>query len=295
MATANDWLHAARPNTLPLSISPVIAGSAIALAAGALNPPRALLALLVAVTMQLGVNYANDYSDGIRGTDAHRVGPKRLVGSGTATPKAVKSAALACFTIGCAAGLTLAIITNLLWIIPLGAIIVAAAWFYTGGKHPYGYAGLGELSVLIFFGLVATAGTVVVQTGPAWPPAPTLLAALAQGAGATAVLVVNNLRDLESDKAAGKRTLAVLLADAPTRHLFLSLTAISLAANIAVAALVTPWMLLCLAMLPFLLFADAPIIHHHQGPPLIKSLKLASLGQLAGATGLFAGAIISTF
>ena len=293
MASTRDWLEGARPRTLPLSISPVIAGSAVALAANELHPTRALLALIVSVAMQLGVNYANDYSDGIRGTDAHRIGPKRLVGSGAATPKAVKTAAFTCFAIGCTAGLALVILTQLWWIIAVGVAIVAAAWFYTAGPHPYGYHALGELSVLIFFGLVAVGGTVLVQT-PTFPLAETLTVALAQGTGATAVLVVNNLRDIPSDTAAGKRTLAVLLADAPTRHLFTTLTAISLAASIAAALLITPWMLLCLAMVPFYYLANLPVINGETGLSLVRSLKLVGLGQLTGAIGLLAGAAIST-
>jgi len=295
MATFKEWVEGARPRTLPLSISPVIAGSAVALAAGAFHPWRALLALVVGVAMQLGVNFSNDYSDGVRGTDAHRVGPQRLVGSGAASPRAVKTAAFACFGVGCLAGLALVILSGLWWIIAVGVAIVAAAWFYTGGKHPYGYMGLGEVSVLIFFGFVAAAGTVVVQTGfgPAWHWPAVLMVSLAQGAGACAVLVVNNLRDIPSDTAAGKRTLSVRLGDARSRVLFIALTVASLGASIWTALLVTPWMLLCLAMVPFLYLADAPVLRRASGMGLIRSIKLVGLGQLAGAIGLFAGALVA--
>ena len=295
MATIAEWIEGARPRTLPLSISPVIAGSAIALVGGAFMPWRALLALVVGVAMQLGVNLSNDYSDGVRGTDAHRVGPQRLVGSGAATPRAVKLAAFSCFGVGCAAGLALVIMSDLWWIIAVGAAIVIAAWFYTGGKHPYGYMGLGEVSVLIFFGLVAAAGTVVVQTGfgPAfhWPAV--LMLCLAQGFGACAVLVVNNLRDIPSDTKAGKLTLSVRLGDGRSRVLFIALTVASLAASIATTLLTNPWLWLCLAMVPFLVMADAPVLKGVTGFGLIPSIKLVGFGQLAGAIGMFAGALIA--
>lgn len=286
------WIEGARPRTLPLSISAVIAGSAVALSAGAFHPWRALLALLVGVAMQLGVNFANDYSDGVRGTDNHRVGPQRLVASGAATPQAVKRAAFACFGIGCALGLWLVVLSHLWWVIVVGIAIVLAAWFYTGGKHPYGYAGWGDVSVMIFFGFVAAGGTVLVQTtfGPAWHLGTVLTVSLAQGAGACGVLVVNNLRDIETDRAAGKHTLAVRLGDRYSRVLFVTLEVVLLAGSIATAAMTTRLGLLCLAMLVYLVPAVAITARGTTGFPLVRALKYASLAQLVGAIGLFLGA-----
>jgi len=296
MATFAEWVEGARPRTLPLSVSPVIAGSAVALAAGDFRVWRALLALIVGVVMQIGVNLSNDYSDGVRGTDAHRVGPQRLVGSGAATPSAVKRAAFACFGIGCLAGLGLVIMTGWWWLVAVGAAIVAGAWFYTGGRHPYGYRGLGEVSVFIFFGVVATAGTALVQTGR--PAAVTIagiaLASLAQGAGACAVLVANNLRDIPTDEAAGKRTLSVRLGDHRSRVLYVWLAAVSVAASVAVAVVATRGFgLLCLAMLVPLTPAVAIVTRGKTGLTLVRALKLVGIAQLVGAVGLFAGAVLS--
>ena len=301
MATAAEWIEGARPRTLPLSVSPVIAGSAVAVAAGAFDWLRALLALAVGVAMQIGVNLSNDYSDGVRGTDAHRVGPQRLVASGAATPRAVKRAAFGCFGVGCVAGLGLVWLTHWWWLIAVGAAIVVAAWFYTGGKHPYGYAGLGEVSVFIFFGVVATAGTALVQTGlrPSAMAAGVYLAAvglacLAQGAGACAVLVANNLRDIPTDAAAGKRTLSVRLGDARSRRLFSLLAAISVASTVAVAVLATRgWGLIALAMLVCLVPAVVIVARGTTGLGLVQALKLVGLAQLIGAVGLFVGALIA--
>jgi len=291
MATVGEWVEGARLRTLPLSVSPVIAGSAVALAAGAFHPVRALLALVVGLAMQLGVNYSNDYSDGVRGTDAHRVGPQRLVGSGAATPRAVKTAAFICFGVGCLAGLALVIMSGLWWIVAVGAAIVVAAWFYTGGKHPYGYIGLGEVSVFIFFGLVACGATVLVQTGfgPAWHWGAVLAASTAQGAGACAVLVVNNLRDIATDAAVGKKTLSVRLGDAHSRVLFIALVAISVAANVMTAWLTNWWGLICLVMLAWAAPAVVLVARHVTGMGLVRSLKFVGLAQLAGAIGLIIG------
>lgn len=220
-ATASDWVSGARLRTLPLAIAPVALGTGAAIVAsgpGVFHPVRALLALVVALCLQIGVNYANDYSDGIRGTDAHRVGPARLTGSGAAKPSAVLSVALAFFGLAALAGLTLVVITQQWWLLAVGAAAIGAAWLYTGGKRPYGYYGLGELFVFVFFGLVATLGTTFVQAGTvnteSW------LSAIGIGLIACAVLMVNNLRDRDSDKAAGKRTLAVLIGSTGSRVAF---------------------------------------------------------------------------
>ena len=220
-AAAADWVSGARLRTLPLAIAPVALGTGAAIVAngaGAFHPAPALLALMVALCLQIGVNYANDYSDGIRGTDTHRVGPARLTGSGAASARAVLSVALAFFALAALAGLALVILTQQWWLLLVGAAAIAAAWLYTGGKKPYGYYGLGELFVFVFFGLVATLGTTYVQAGTvnteSW------LSGIAIGLIACAVLMVNNLRDIVPDKAAGKRTLAVLIGNVASRVVF---------------------------------------------------------------------------
>ncbi|WP_425468273.1 1,4-dihydroxy-2-naphthoate polyprenyltransferase [Protaetiibacter larvae] len=226
-AQLGDWIGAARPLTLALAIAPVALGTGAA--AVLWDGPwyhhwvRALLCLAVAGLLQLGVNYANDYSDGIRGTDAHRVGPARLVGSGRAKPRHVLIAALVFFGLAAIAGLILVIFTQHWWLLAVGAVAIAAAWFYTGGRRPYGYAALGEVAVFVFFGLVAVLGTTFVQAGTvnleSW------LGGVSAGLFAAAVLHVNNLRDRAQDKAAGKRTVAVLLGDLGSRVLYAVLVA----------------------------------------------------------------------
>ncbi len=212
MATVAQWVEGARPRTLPAAFAPVIAGTGVAAADDAVDWLRAGLCLVVAVALQVAVNYANDYSDGVRGTDAVRVGPLRLVGSGAASPAAVKRAAFAAFGVAAVAGLALAAMTTW-WLVAVGALAILAAWGYTGGPRPYGYAGLGELFVFVFFGLVAVGGTAYVQIGSlTWLA---LTVAVPVGLLACAILVANNLRDLPRDAEAGKHTLAVKLGDAP--------------------------------------------------------------------------------
>ena len=244
MATAGQWWQGARPRTLPAAIAPVAVGSGVAAFGGAFDLPRALLALAVALLLQVGVNYANDYSDGVRGTDNERVGPVRLTATGLAVPKAVRSAALACFGAAGVVGLTLIALTGEWWLVAVGLAAVLAAWFYTGGSHPYGYLGLGEVGVFLFFGVVATVGTAYVQTlqftGLAW------LAATGVGALACALLVVNNLRDIPSDSVTGKRTLAVRIGDQGTRILYVGLVSTALLVLVAVAVGWTEWALLAL-------------------------------------------------
>jgi 1,4-dihydroxy-2-naphthoate octaprenyltransferase len=202
---------------------------------------RALLALVVALALQAGVNYANDYSDGIRGTDAQRVGPVRLVGQGLAEPVAVRTAALLCFAVAGLAGLTLVVLSQLWWLIAVGALAILAAWTYTGGPRPYGYAGLGEVFVFVFFGLVAVCGTAVVQVGHitalAW------LCGTGVGSMICAILIVNNLRDIPGDTIAGKRTLAVRLGDESTRLLYASMVVVGLAvpALIGILGVIEPY------------------------------------------------------
>ena len=226
MASVGQWVAGARPRTLPTAVSPVLVGTGAAVGAGAVEPLRAVLALVVAVALVIGVNYANDYSDGIRGTDDDRVGPLRLVGSQLAAPSTVRTAAFFAFGVAGVAGLTLVSLSRQWWLIAVGAVCIAGAWFYTGGKRPYGYAGLGEVAVFLFFGPVAVLGTVVTQGGR--PGALAVVAALAVGMLTCAVLVANNLRDIPTDEIAGKRTLAVLLGDTDTRRLYTALVLVPL-------------------------------------------------------------------
>jgi 1,4-dihydroxy-2-naphthoate octaprenyltransferase len=218
MATRNQWIDGARPRTLPAAVAPVLVGTSIAEFEGSFQPLIALLALVVSLALQVGVNYANDYSDGIRGTDENRVGPVRLVGQNLATPKEVRRAAVIAFGISALAGLGMVLLSQVWLLIPIGVAAIAAAWFYTGGAKPYGYAGYGELFVFVFFGLVAVAGTSASQTGQVTALA--LLGGVACGALSTSILVANNLRDIPTDELTGKQTLAVRLGDAKTRELY---------------------------------------------------------------------------
>ena len=219
MATRAQWMAATRPKTLPAAVAPVLVGSALAYNSGAFDPYLAMFAAIVALALQVGVNYANDYSDGIRGTDGVRVGPTRLVGQGLASAAAVRRAAFGAFEAAALAGLGIVLLTDNWWLLLVGALAIVSAWFYTGGKKPYGYLGFGELFVFIWFGLVAVNGTVSVQTGAlsdwrGW--------VLGSGAGALscALLVANNLRDIPTDARAGKHTLAVKFGDRATRWFF---------------------------------------------------------------------------
>jgi 1,4-dihydroxy-2-naphthoate octaprenyltransferase len=230
MATAAQWIEGARPRTLPAAIAPVVAGCGVAAADDGFVWWKALLALTVALGLQIGVNYANDYSDGVRGTDEQRVGPLRLVGSRVATPGSVRAAPAGAFTVAAASGLELSITTDW-WLLGVGAIAIVAAWYYTGGKHPYGYRGLGEASVFVFFGLVAVVGTAYVQTSTVTMTAVT--GGIGVGALACAILVANNLRDIPTDRTSGKLTLAVLLGDRRTRAVYAAMTVVAYAALIA--------------------------------------------------------------
>jgi 1,4-dihydroxy-2-naphthoate octaprenyltransferase len=276
-----QWVQGARPRTLPNSIAPVLAGWGAAAAFGAASQwARALLALIVALALQIGVNYANDYSDGIRGTDALRVGPMRLVGSGVAAPAAVRTAALVSFAVSAVAGLTLIALAGQWWLLVVGVACLAAAWYYTGGTRPYGYSGLGELAVFIFFGLVAVLGTEYVVGGRI-----TLtggFAAVAVGAISAAVLVANNLRDIPTDAATAKRTLAVRLGDHRTRMLYTALVAVPFAVTGGFA--VSRWA--ALAALLALVFAG-PALRRvwggATGPELICVLRDTGLALLVWA------------
>ena len=221
MATAAEWIAGARPRTLGAAVAPIAVGTGVAAAADALQPVRALLALIVMLAAQIGVNYANDYSDGVRGTDQSRVGPVRLVGQGLAAPRQVRLAALASLAVCAIAGLLLVALTGEWWLLLVGAAALLAAWLYTGGPKPYGYLGLGEVFVFIFFGVVPVVGTAYVQmlafTAAAW------VSSIGVGALICAVLVANNLRDIPTDATVGKRTLAVRMGDRATRVLYVVL------------------------------------------------------------------------
>ena len=276
MTSSADWLAGARPRTLPAAVAPVLAGTGVAAYVDDAVWWKALLALVVSLALQVGVNYANDYSDGVRGTDADRVGPMRLVGSGTASPRAVKAAAFAAFGVAAVAGLVLAA-TTAWWLVAVGLVCVVAAWFYTGGEKPYGYLGLGEVMVFIFFGLVAVIGTTYFQNRTwEWGA---LYAGLGIGALACAILVANNLRDLDSDAVSGKRTLAVRLGDRRTRWLFVVLVAVAVFAVVQVALTTTRWALLGLTMFVLLAGPVRMVLGGASGRDLIRVLKLVGLAE----------------
>src|SRR3954452_7355705 len=233
MATPSQWLAGARPRTLPAAIAPVLVGTGAAAALDGFRPVPALLALVVALALQVAVNYANDYSDGTRGTDADRVGPMRLVGSGAATPRQVLVAAGLAFAVAAVAGLGLAALSSW-WLVAVGAVCILAAWTYTGGPLPYGYRALGEVFVFVFFGLVAVVGTTFAQTRSVEGLA--VVASVPIGLLIVALLVVNNLRDVEGDAAVGKRTLAVLVGERGTRVLFTALLVVAFAVVVAIGA-----------------------------------------------------------
>jgi 1,4-dihydroxy-2-naphthoate polyprenyltransferase len=285
MATAAQWIEGARPRTLPAAVSPVLAGTGAAAYLDGFVWWKALLALGVALALQIGVNYANDYSDGIRGTDEQRVGPLRLVGSKVATPKQVKIAAFACFGVGAALGLVLAA-TSGWWLLAVGAVAILSAWFYTGGKTPYGYRALGEVSVFLFFGLVAVLGTTYVQAGRLHWSA--LLAAIGVGAIACALLVANNLRDIPTDTASGKRTLAVVLGETWSRRMYAGLISLAFALAL-VSGAATPWTLLAFVALPLALRATRVVAGSAVGPALIPVLRDTGLTELLYAAGLAVG------
>ncbi len=284
MATPAQWLAGARPRTLPAALAPVLVGTGAAAALDGFRPVPAVLALVVALALQVAVNYANDYSDGTRGTDAVRVGPMRLVGSGAATPRRVLVAALASFAVAGLAGLALAALSSW-WLVAVGAVCIAAAWTYTGGPLPYGYRALGEVFVFVFFGLVAVVGTTFAQTRSVGGLA--VAAAVPIGLLSVALLVVNNLRDIEGDAAVGKRTLAVLLGDRGTRIAFALLPAVAFAVVVAIGV-VRPWALLALLAVPLAVPPVRTVLLGGRGPALIAALQ--GTGLLTLATGVLLGA-----
>ncbi|MFY8023143.1 MAG: 1,4-dihydroxy-2-naphthoate polyprenyltransferase [Candidatus Nanopelagicaceae bacterium] len=286
MTTREQWIAGARPKTLPAAIAPVLVGTAFAGYNASIL--HTLLALIVALALQVGVNYANDYSDGIKGTDADRVGPMRLVGSGAATPGSVKKAAFISFAIAAIAGLILASRTSWLLVL-LGAICILAAWTYTGGPKPYGYQALGEVSVFIFFGVVATVGTYYVQTESV--SREVLLASFAMGALACAILVLNNLRDLENDKNADKKTLAVVMGDQGTRDLYKWLMFFALAMSVALTFF-SFFYLLALLSLPLVSKSVRAVNSGASGTALIDLLAKTGRIQIIYALALSFAALL---
>ncbi|RAV32201.1 1,4-dihydroxy-2-naphthoate polyprenyltransferase [Corynebacterium heidelbergense] len=289
-ATPAQWLEGARPHTWANAVAPVLAGTAAAVFTGHGDAVRAVLAATVALAFIIGVNYANDYSDGIRGTDDDRSGPLRLTGSGLVHPAAVKRAAFLSFGVGAVAGTALSLLSAW-WLIPVGAACIAAAWFYTGGKNPYGYRGLGEVAVFVFFGLVAVLGTEFTQSGAISGCG--VLFAIAVGAMSSSVNLVNNLRDIPTDSAAGKITLAVRLGDTRTRTLWVALNAAAMVAT-AFAALSAPAVLLALAAAPMLYCASRPVRSGATGKHLIPVLGLTGRGMLLWSVLAFLAALITT-
>ena len=292
MASIRDWVTGARVRTLPLAVAPVFLGSALAASIDRFDFTLATLALLVALLLQIGVNYANDYSDGIRGTDTGRVGPLRLTASGLALPEDVKRAAFITFGLAMLAGLGIVVLSGQWWLIAVGAACVLAAWYYTGGNSPYGYSGLGEVAVFIFFGLVATVGTNFVQTGFIDPLAVLLGSSL--GLYASAVLLVNNIRDLETDRASGKRTLAVKLGEKPSKTLFLLLLWLPVLINLLLV-LIYPATLLGMLNLLLLLPVTLIIMESKNPGELITALKLTSLAGLGYGALVGLGVFLVSF
>jgi 1,4-dihydroxy-2-naphthoate octaprenyltransferase len=276
VASFAQWVAGARPRTLPNAIAPVIAGTGAAAWLHGSCWWKALLALAVGVAFVTGVNFANDYSDGIRGTDDERAGPLRLVGSRLATPGSVLTVAVLSMSVGAAAGLALAM-TSAQWLIGVGAVCIAGAWFYTGGSRPYGYAGFGELAVFVFFGLVAVLGTQYTQAlRVVWVGA---VLAVTTGALSSAVLVANNLRDIPTDAQSGKITLAVRMGDIGTRRLYQALLALAAVLTLTLTV-ATPWSAAGLVATPLALRAAAPVRSGRMGAELIPVLRDTGLTLL---------------
>jgi O-succinylbenzoic acid--CoA ligase len=291
VATLGEWVAGARPRTLPTALAPVLVGVGAAIGSGAFQPIRAGLALLVALALVVGLNYANDYSDGLRGGDPHRLGPLRLVGSGAATPAAVRGMALAWLGLALLAGATLVVLSRHWWLFGLGAACVAGAWGYTGGRRPYGHRGLGELAVFLFFGPVAVLGTVYAQGGsPGWMSA---LGAVGTGLLTAAVLVVNNLRDRADDAAAGKRTLAVRVGERGTHRLYVALLAVPMLLSILLGA-TQPVLLLGLLGVPAAVAPVRRVLGGATGRDLGPVLDRTAIVLLIWAVGTAVGMALVT-
>lgn len=290
MATAVQWIEGARPRTLPMALAPVIIGSAAAFDLGSFKPVHAVLAAIVAVLLQVGVNYANDYSDGIRGTDSGRVGPLRLTGSGAARPWQVKRAAFGCLALAVAAGIVLVVLSQAWFLLLVGVGCVAAAWGYTGGRNPYGYMGLGDVFVFVFFGLVATLGTTFTQAGQLSAVAWT--GAVCTGIIAMALLMANNVRDIPTDREAGKLTLAVRLGDTAARISYVMMLATALLLPLLLVY-DYPWVLLVLLLIPLCLMPSWLMLKGKRRRSLIPVLKQTGIINL-GFSVLFSTGLVLT-
>ncbi|MGK2349215.1 1,4-dihydroxy-2-naphthoate polyprenyltransferase [Actinomyces sp. W5033] len=307
--SATSWAEVVRLRTLPAAVAPVILGGGAAVALGTFSLPRTLLAAGVALALQVGSNLANDYSDGVRGTDDDRTGPPRLTASGQVAPSAVKHAAFGCFGLAALLGLAVVLLTQQWWLLLAGVAAVAAAWFYTGGPRPYGYAGLGEVFVFVFFGLMATCGTVYIQyaadgAGPS-VPGWVWLAACGIGLIACSLLMVNNLRDIDTDPAHGKRTLAVRLGAERARTVFVVMVTLPVMLGVGSVAWVqmahgrgTGWA----SQVPVLLVAllvlswaaqkvTGPVVNRAVGRDLIPVLRDAGLYELLYGVVIAAGLV----
>jgi len=280
MATVTQWVEGTRPRTLPNSIAPVLVGAGAAQNIDGFSLAMSLLALVVSIALQIGVNFANDYSDGIRGTDDHRVGPFRLVGSGAAEPVTVRNAAFACLGLASLAGIVLIAMSGYWWLVAFGVLCIAGAWFYTGGSKPYGYSGFGEVAVFLFFGPAGVLGTLFVQTGEVTGIG--IGAAVAVGCFSTAVLVANNLRDIPTDTKSGKRTLAVLIGDRDTRRLYLALIVAPFLITLVIGVRV-PGALLGLLALPLAVLGARRVVRGLTGLQLIPVLRDTGLAMLVWA------------
>jgi 1,4-dihydroxy-2-naphthoate octaprenyltransferase len=289
VATTREWIEGARPRTLPAAIAPVAVGAGLGAWAGSFIGVRVLLALVVAIALQVGVNFANDYSDGVKGTDAARVGPVRLVGQGLAPAARVRLAAVLSFAVAAVAGLVLVAITQQWWLLAIGAASIAAAWLYTGGPRPYGYAGLGEVFVFVFFGLVPVVGTAYVQTLEI--TVADVVASVGVGLLACAILVTNNLRDIAGDTVAGKITLAVRLGDRRTRRLFAAIVIVAILVPVVVAGLTSPWVALTCLTGVLAIRPVRVVLGGAMGPALIPALK--QTGLLLLVYGLVLGALLA--
>ena len=283
LSSTRVWWSAVRPATLAASVAPVLVGIAIAVHQGGPRLGAGLLALLVGIAMQVGVNFANDYSDHVRGADSpRRVGPLRAASSGVVEPAAVRRAAMAAFGLAAVAGLVLSLTTD--WrLLVVGVACLLAGWLYTGGPRPYGYLGLGEVFVFVFFGLVATLGTVYVETLRITPLA--VLMACAMGCFATAILVLNNLRDLDTDVAAGKLTLATRIGRPRTRALLLVLVCVAFAIPIAVLVfkLAGVTVMLVHFAIPIAAVPVRTAFAAPSAPALVRALKRMAIAELAFA------------
>ncbi|WP_333812472.1 1,4-dihydroxy-2-naphthoate polyprenyltransferase [Timonella senegalensis] len=277
MASVGEWIAGARPRTLPAAAAPVFVGSGAAALVDSFSLLKAALAMLLAIALQVGVNYANDYSDGVRGTDVDRVGPVRLTASGLAAPQHVKYAAFGAFGLGSILGIILIAMTGHWWLLAVGVLCILAGWYYTGGKKPYGYAGLGEVGVFVFFGLVATMGTTYLQVGRVtWPSA---LGAVAIGLIACAILMANNIRDIPTDFVSGKKTLAVRVGDFKARRMYVAMIWVPLLLAV-VCAFFNPWALLTLFMLLPAVLLSIPILAGAKGKLLVPVLAGTGMYEL---------------